>query len=143
MKKVFVFLAILILSCNSDDNSMASELQINKQNLLGKWYNKGSITNGGSFVNYNHNCTTSKDFQEFLDNDVINYIGFNSSCDNNLIYTNLWYLSDNQLTIDNFDPAFQTQFYTVLKITNDELKLNQIVNTSNGVENREIYFTRN
>ena len=42
MKKVFIFLAILILSCNSDDNSMVSELEINKQNLLGKWYQRAA-----------------------------------------------------------------------------------------------------
>lgn len=139
MKKIIIYfvLAGLIFSCNSDDNETAT--------ILGKWYIKGGNSNGGEFQNYNHDCETSRDFQEFFENDEVTFNGYNSACELNEVETSIWVLDGNILTVSNtqFDPMIYEYTYVVESLTNEELKLKQTVNTPEGTMVYVSTFTRN
>ncbi|MFT7251992.1 MAG: hypothetical protein ACI9FW_001747 [Flavobacterium sp.] len=142
---LFVFISIVITSCNSNDDSdaMSINLEINKQNLIGKWFVKEESTNGGGFENYQHNCTTLKDFQELLVDNTMKFVGYDSNCQINDLQEGIWYLDGTELMIDNYDPITSPDFFTVLSVTLDELRLKQTANTPNGVEVYEIHLTKN
>lgn len=144
MKKyIFAIIGLVILgACSSDDNGSQS---INANNLLGKWYLKGGTTNGGAFENYNHECTTSKDYQEFFANGNLDFIGYGSNCEVNDTDSSQWELNGNILTVSSpeFDPMIYSHEYIVESITSEELRLKITEETPDGTETRVIYLTRN
>lgn len=142
---LFAFIAIVIISCNSNDDSDASStnLEINQQNLIGKWFVKEESINGGSFENYQHDCSTLKDYQELLVDNSMKFVGHDSNCQIIDFQEGIWNLAGTELMISNYDPIILPDFFTVLSVTKDELKLKQTTNTSNGVEVYEIHLTRN
>ncbi|WP_339835995.1 hypothetical protein [uncultured Flavobacterium sp.] len=142
---LFAFIAIVITSCNSKDDSDTSStnLEINKQNLIGKWFVKEESINGGSFENYQHDCSTLKDYQELLVDSTMKFVGYDYNCQIIDFQEGIWYLDGTELMISNYDPIIPPDFFTVLSVTIDDLKLKQTVNTSNGVEVYEIHLTRN
>lgn len=143
MKKYFFgLIALFILgACNSDDNGSQA---ITKNNLYGKWYLKGGTTNGGAFENYEHECTTSKDYQEFFADGTLDFVGYGSNCEVNDTDSSNWALNGNILTISNtnFDPRVYSYNYIVENITAEELRLKITENTPEGIETNVIYLTR-
>ena len=139
MKKFILFLVFtgLTISCNSDDNESAT--------ITGKWYIKGGTLNGGEFQNYNHDCETSRDFQEFFTNGELTFNGHNTSCELNEVESAAWILNGNILTISSspFDPMLYEYTYIVESLTNDELILKQTVNEPEGIVVSLSTFTRN
>jgi hypothetical protein len=63
-KMLFIFLITITYGCNKNDDNQVidNNLEINEQNILGKWFLKGGTKNGGIFENYTHLCSTSKDY---------------------------------------------------------------------------------
>lgn len=144
MKKFILFLlfAGLTLSCNSNDDEGSA---ISEPTILGKWYIKGGTSNGGEFQNYNHDCETSKDFQEFFENAELTFNGYNAECALSDTQTSIWDLSGNILTVSNppQDPMIYQYTYVVESLTNDELILKQTVNDPEGIVVYRSTFTRN
>lgn len=144
MKKyILAIIGILILgACSSDDNG--SQV-INPNNLLGKWYLKGGTVNGGAFENYNHQCATSKDYQEFFANGVLDFVGYDVECEVIDTDSSQWELNGNVLTVSSteFDPMIYSYEYIVESITSEELRLRETVETPEGAETHVIYATRN
>ncbi|MBN8566177.1 MAG: lipocalin family protein [Flavobacteriales bacterium] len=144
MKKVILFLLFtgILFSCNSNDDegSITSE-----PTILGKWYIKGGTSNGGEFQNYNHDCSTSKDFQEFFENGEFTFNGFNAQCTLSDTQTSIWTLNGNILTVASppQDPMIYQYTYVIESLTNEELKLKQTVNEPEGVFVYITTFTRN
>lgn len=153
IKKIFLSIVFITLlnSCSDDNDANNSDpnaqLEINSQNLSGKWYMKGGTKNGGAFENYAHECSTSKDYQEFLANNNLDFIGFGSECTINDTNTSMWSLSDNELTVSNI-PSEEGGFiynlhYTIISLTRSELQLKLIVKEFEGESVYISYFTRN
>lgn len=145
MKKLlylFSAVALTLTSCSSDDGNGVT---ITSQDLLGKWYIKGGTVNNGSFENYNHDCATSRDFQEFFANQEIKFNGYNSSCELNDVETSNWILNGNTLTITNqyFDPMIYEYVYNIEKLTSEELIVKQSVNEPEGTLIYRTTYTRN
>lgn len=139
MKKIVLFLIFIGLtsSCNSDDQDSAT--------IIGKWYIKGGVSNEGEFQNYNHDCETSKDFQEFFTNREFTFNGFNSQCTLSDTQTSVWEMNGNVLTVSNtpFDPMIYQYTYVIESLTNEELKLKQTVNEPEGIVVYVTTYTRN
>lgn len=139
MKKIVLFLIFVGLtsSCNSDDQDSAT--------IIGKWYIKGGVSNGGEFQNYNHDCETSKDFQEFFANGEMTFNGFNAECASSNTQTSVWEMKGNVLTVSNtpFDPMIYQYTYVIESLTNEELKLKQTVNEPEGIVVYVTTYTRN
>jgi len=151
IKKILLSIVFVTLlnSCSDDNdvNNSNGQLEINSQNLLGKWYVKGGTKDGGAFQSYNHECNSSRDYQEFLSNNNLDFIGFSSDCVVNDTETSLWSLADSNLTVSNL-PSEQGNFtynyhYTIISLTSSELQLKQIVNEPEGQSVYISYFTRN
>ena len=144
MKKYFFgVIALFILgACNSDDNGSQA---ITKNNLIGKWYLKGGTTNGGAFENYEHECGTLKDYQEFFADGTLDFVGYGSNCEVNDTDSSNWDLNGNVLTISNLDqdPMTFSYDFIVESITAEELRLKITENTPEGIETNVIYMTRN
>lgn len=143
MKKVILFLLFtgILFSCNSNDDegSITSE-----PTIIGKWYIKGGTSNGGEFQNYNHDCSTSKDFQEFFENGELTFNGYNAQCTLSDTQTSIWTLNGNILTVASppQDPMIYQYTYVIESLTNEELKLKQTVNEPEGVVVYITTFTR-
>jgi hypothetical protein len=144
MKRCFLgIIAVLILgACNSDDNGSQA---FNRNDIIGKWYLKGGTTNEGAYENYNHECTTSKDYQEFLANGILDCVGYGSNCEVNDTDSSNWELKGNILTISNLnmDPMIYSYDYTVEQLTSNELRIKITENTPEGTETNVLYLTRN
>ena len=146
MKKMFfIFLIATVFSCNKNDDNQVVNLEIIAQNIIGKWYLKGGTKNGGAFENHTHLCSTSKDYQEFLSSNSINFVGYDSNCQISDTETSGWQIiQGNILMLSSYDPLIsQEDIYTILSITTEELKLKQTYETVNGVDVYEINLTRN
>jgi hypothetical protein len=143
MKKYFlgIILVLFFVACSSDDDASNT---ISSNNLVGKWFLKGGTINGGAFVNYDHECLTSKDYQEFFASGIVNYVGYGSDCEVNDTDSSEWELTGNILTVSSpeMDPAIYSYEYIVESITSAELRLKEIVDTPEGTEIRIIYFTK-
>ncbi len=139
MKKIILFLIFIGLtsSCNSDDQDSAT--------IIGKWYIKGEVSNGGEFQNYDHDCETSRDFQEFFANGELTFNGFNAECALSDTQTSVWEMNGNVLTVSNtpFDPMIYQYTYVIESLTNEELKLKQTVNEPEGIVVYVTTYTRN
>ena len=144
MRKYFLGLTLVLflVACSSDDNGSQA---INQNNLIGKWYLKGGTVNGGAFENYNHDCTASKDYQEFLENGNLEFVGYDVECEVDDTDSSLWRLEGNVLTISSpeFDPMNYSYDYIIESITSEELRLKETVEIPGGTETRIIYLTRN
>lgn len=144
MKKIILFLIIagLAQSCNTNDDEGSA---ISEASILGKWFIKGGTSNGGEFQNYNHDCETSRDFQEFFENAELTFNGYNAACELSDTETSIWELNGNILTVSSppFDPMIYEYTYFVESLTNEELKLKQTVNTPEGTVVYVSTFTRN
>lgn len=106
---------------------------------------KGGTRNGGDFENYIHDCTTSKDYQEFLVNGQLEYTEYGSNCVIDDTQTSEWELNGNILTVSSpeFDPMAYSFDYSIESITSEELRLKLIVEQPEGTETQIIYLTRN
>lgn len=146
MKRItmLIILVLFNLSCSSDDND---GLSVTKQNLLGKWYLKGGIVNNGVFEDYNHDCVTSRDFQEFFSNNIVTFNGYNIDCELDEIEESNWSLNGRKITVSNtqFDPMIYEYNFIVEKLTSDELILKQDgINEDTGQpEVYRLYLTKN
>lgn len=133
MKKITTLLlfVVLLTSCSSDDSN---GLAITEQNLLGKWYVKGGIINDGVFENYEHNCGTSKDFQEFFSNGTVSFNDYTTSCELNEAEFSNWELIGNKIIVSNtnFDPMIYQYEYAIVSLTSESLVLKQTL-TEGGI----------
>jgi len=146
MKKLlylFSAVALMLTSCSSDDD--ANTNTINSQNLIGKWYIKGGTINNGQFENYDHECASKRDFQEFFSNGEVTFNGYNTSCILSDTETSLWVLNGTTLTISNtnFDPMIYEYEYFIESLTSNELILKETVNEPDGMVTYRTIFTRN
>lgn len=148
MKLIAAALSIVlfgILGCDHDSSGSTSAINIDEQNLLGKWYIKGGTVNGGPFENYHHNCPSKKDYQEFGEESVI-FIEYGTDCtisDNEL---GGWHLDGNRLSVYSYDPVVHNSFnheYTIMSITSQELKLRSEYEAPEGTIIEISTFTRN
>lgn len=142
MKKllyVFSVVALLLVSCSKDDDSNA------QATIIGKWYFKGGTIDNSSFINYNNDCSTKRDFQEFFANGELVFNGFNSSCELDDVETSNWVKNGNTLTVSNtnFDPMIYEYKYTIEKLDASELILKQTVTEPEGVFVYRNTFTGN
>ncbi len=116
-----------MLSCSSNDDD-PKPAEITEANLLGKWFIRGGNINGGSYVDYEHKCTENRDYQEFLSNHMLRFIGYDKTCTISDNETSLWVLEGEELTVSNL-PGSSSPFkytFTVLKLTSAELKLHGV-----------------
>lgn len=142
MKKItLLFLIALLSACSSSENN---GLSITSQNLSGKWYLKGGTVNGGPFQEYVHDCTTSRDFQEFLTNGTLTFNEHNLACEQH-IETSNWVLNGFEITVTNtpLDPMIYENNYIIEDLTNQLLILKETVIEPEGTSINRIYFTRN
>lgn len=143
MRKIILilFVGALIFSCSNDDNGLA----ITEENLLGKWYLKGGTVDNGPFEDYEHNCSESKDFQEFFANGDLTFNGYNSSCNLSEVETSHWILSGTTLTVTtgSFEEIIQTDTFTVEEISSNRLILKRKVTLPDGEFVYRIHATRN
>ena len=142
MKKIILlFLIALSSACSSSDSN---GLSITSQNLSGKWYNKGGTVNGGPFQDYVNDCTTSRDYQEFLTNGTLTFNEHNLACEQN-VGTSIWVLNGYEITVSNtpFDPMVYEYKYIIEDLTNQLLILKETVIEPEGTSINRIYFTRN
>ncbi len=130
---IILFIVTLFYGCSSSDEQSSSN-----QLLLGKWYYKGTKINNNPIVLYQHQCSTSKSYRDFLENGTINKVTYYSDCgiyDDNLETT--WLRTNNTLTLTDFSP--ETQFtvsntYEIVNLTDQEMQLKQtIVNSDNTI----------
>lgn len=144
MKKYILGLVLVMFlsTCSSDDNGSRA---INANNLIGKWYLKGGTVNGGAFENYNHDCATSKDYQEFFANGNLDFVAYDIECEVNDTNSSEWSLNGNVLTVSSpeFDPMVYSYEYIVESISSEELRLRETVETPDGTETHVLYATRN
>lgn len=144
MRKYILGMAVLLIlaACGSDDNGSTV---INQGSLIGKWYLKGGTVNGGAFENYNHQCATSKDSQEFFANGNLAFVGYDAECEVSDTDASRWSVDGNVLTISNeeLDPWVYSYEYIIESLTSEELRLKETVETPDGTETRIIYLTRN
>jgi hypothetical protein len=142
MRKIILLLLVALLSaCSSNDSN---GLSITSQNLSGKWYLKGGTTNGGSFQDYDHQCSTSRDYQEFLTNGTLTFNEYNPACEQQ-IETSNWVLNGYEITVTNtaLDPMIYEYKYVIEDLTNQLLILKQTVTEPGGTSINRIYLTRN
>ena len=140
---VSLIFTLFTTSCSNDDDN--NGVAVTRQNLLGKWYLKGGTINNGTFQNYTHDCSTSRDFQEFFDNDILTYNGHSTACDLNEVETSNWILNGNTITVSNtnFDTILY-EYFVIESLTSTELVLKQNgVNEQTGEDEVvRIYATR-
>ena len=142
MKKIILLLLVALLSgCSSNDSN---GLSITSQNLSGKWYLKGGTTNGGPFQDYVHECSTSRDYQEFLTNGTVTFNEYNSACEQ-YVGTSNWVLNGYEITVTNppLDPMIYEYNYIIEDLTNQLLIVKETVIEPEGTSINRIYFTRN
>jgi len=121
---VLFLLGVLFFSCSSDDSGN----NFSEAKIIGKWNLVGVSINGGQYNDYAHDCITKRDFQEFLSNHELSFNGYNSECELVENEISVWKLSGNKLIVSNthFDPMIYTYYFTIIKLTSNELVIEQI-----------------
>ena len=112
MKKIlFLFVSTFVLgltSCDKDDDSSSTGIE-------GKWeYSQsGTIVAGQETLGpYDHECSSQKDYTEFLSGGVIKDYFFDIDCVQNLIQ-GTWSKSGNTLTINIDGETVNAQILTL------------------------------
>lgn len=142
MKKLlYAFALLALIGCTVDDESDGG-IPITEANILGKWYIKGGSINGGTFQDYENDCPTSQDFQEFFANHDLQFVGYNVDCEASDSETSSWSLSNNRLTVVNSGPVESTQIFTIYMLTDEELVLESTYNTPEGTVTELSNFAR-
>lgn len=117
LSAVFAFV-FAFSSCSKDEALTKQEM------LTGKWeFSKtGYISDTGveTTTDYNHECTTQKDFYQFLEGGIYNE-GYYSGCSLELS-TGTWSLSENMLS-RAFDGAVISGSWEIIELTSTTLKL--------------------
>ncbi len=114
-------MSILFIGCSSDDSG---SLPINEENLLGRWYFKGSTLDNGPFESYQDDCPASKNYMEILNTHDLKYYTHGTDCILSLVSSHTWTLNENHFTTVRHDPTVTApNFFTILKITEEELVL--------------------
>lgn len=128
-------------SCSSDDNGLA----ITEENLLGKWYLKGGTVDNGAFQNYEHNCSTAKDFQEFFADGALAFNGYNLACEWVEEEISNWDLSGNTLTVTTniTNGVDDVETFIIEELSSNKLVLKQNVTSPEGEFVFRIHATRN
>lgn len=143
MKKLLMLavLAAAFTACLDDDAvSEINHLPV-EQAILGKWYPQGGTVNGGSFTPYEDNdCTTLKDYQEFVNN-TVKFVGYNEACENDETSVSAYNINGNTLVVE--DEFFGDQEFTITSLTAQQLILTSTGNTPDGVQTVAAYFSRN
>ncbi|CAM4008898.1 lipocalin family protein [Flavobacterium antarcticum] len=137
---LLVVVSIFTFSCSNDNSS----LNVTKSNLIGKWYLTGGSVNGGSFVTYQHDCDSKRDFQDFLSNQVLAFTGFNEDCEISNTEVSNWELNGNKLTVSNtnFDPMNYSYEFIIKRLTTSELIIEISQETSEGTVKEQSVFVR-
>lgn len=139
------FILAAFAGCGSDDSSSNNgQLEINAQNLMGKWYMKGGTANDGPFESYWNKCETARDYQEFFGNDDLSFREHDFDCIQRT-ETSKWFLDGNELTVFSYfeGEMIYTNTYFIESITSEQLILSETVNEEEGVFHYKIYATRN
>ena len=149
MKKINVKALVLFVmmvcftACSSDDDAApVAETPDFSTLILGKWFIKGGTINGGAFQNYVHDCQSNRDYQEFLADGDIKFVGYNTNCEANDTQTDMWFIEGETLNITSFDPIVADMAYTIVTLNEDELVLKLTANTPDGVQTQVSHFTR-
>ena len=121
MKKLLFFVASIVLVGCSDDDSQDN--RSNEELIVGKWATLGSVRNDGPFVEYENDCPTQKNYNEFLSDGTITYYGYNSECENVEVEPGTYEVDGDILYLyDSFDPPLDKEF-TIVSLDEEELVL--------------------
>ena len=133
MKKIFLLLVSValvgtsLISCSSDDNDGSSS-----GDLVGKWYPEKTVSTilGEEYEEeYEHYCSTKKDYVEFKSNGAVYSVDYEEDCQ---AYESdgTWVKSGNDLTVtigeetETFKISTLTSSKLVVKTTITELGVN-------------------
>jgi len=124
MKKLLLvsFVAIALFSCSKDDDSSSSS----SSNIEGKWAfsKEGAIVSGNEVLaDYEHECTTKKDYIELVAGGVANDVYYPSDCVAD-VTTGTWTKSGNNVTM-TVGGMSQTAEIVTLNATTLKVKYNE------------------
>lgn len=156
MKKTILAILIILLSYSCSDDGKdeydltddLSYLNFQNEKLKGVWYFSKVIKADGSIENYNHICTTNKDYVDFQHYRIRDYYHWDNtdcsfsyndfSCDffsvNSYILTSCNIVVDGNYTYSNSNNTLRVDYATVRTLSNSENNTNNI---------KGLIFTRN
>ncbi len=81
MKNLVILITVLFLTigCSKEDEG-ASDLEITKNNLKGKWYYSEIILEDGSKIAYSEACSSNRDYIEIEESGTIDSSVFYANC---------------------------------------------------------------
>lgn len=106
-------LLIGVASCSDNENELTD-----KSTLVGKW-SVQTITDEDGVYNYEHECSSKKDYIEFKSNDTFIDVYYDEDCAEDS-YSGTYAVSGNKLTLSTEESAKRTYTFS---ITDDVLKL--------------------
>jgi hypothetical protein len=132
MKKltIFAFFVAILSSCNNDDTTTTVT---ENPTIVGKWEfsKEGTLSSNGQEVmeNYINECSTKKDYIQFLESGVYNdyFYGTNSA---ELVDTGNWSKSGNMLT-----NVTENETVEIIELTATSLKIK-------AVDGSDVYITQ-
>lgn len=120
MKINLIFITLFFLfSCSKEENSENKNLPLTTENIKGTWYLKQVVKADGTIVNYNHVCSTKKDYLEVDAFTVFRYYKYYSNCTD----TELVYGPDTYITTTNIVNSGSEFDGVVTKLTKTELEI--------------------
>jgi hypothetical protein len=155
MKKTILAVVIIILSysCSSDTKEYdvrddLSYLNFQNEKLRGVWYFSKVIKADGSIENYNHLCTTNKDYVDFQPTYIRDYYYWDTNdcsyfsnffiCNNYFVdgytLTNCYYVVEGSYTYSSANNSLRVDYPSVRTFSNPE---NNMINV------KGLIFTRN
>lgn len=131
MKKltIFAFFVAILSSCNNDDTTTSVT---ENPTIVGKWEfsKEGTISNGQEVMeNYINECSTKKDYIQFLESGVYNDYFYGTNCAE-LVDTGNWTKSGNMLT-----NVTENETVEILELTATSLKIK-------AVDGSDVYITQ-
>ncbi|WP_396188704.1 lipocalin family protein [Flavobacterium sp.] len=128
LKSIFLFIAIIALnSCSKEDDNLREITPT----LVGKWefskYVNYNAQNQEELTDYNHQCTTIKDFIQFDANGIMSDSYSHSNCQAETgIYT---YIIENDVVRFYNGNTLAPYFLKILSLTSSQVKVQWIRNT--------------
>lgn len=132
MKKltIFAFFVAILSSCNNDDTTTTVT---ENPTIVGKWEfsKEGTLSSNGQEVmeNYINECSTKKDYIQFLESGVYNDYFYGTNC-SELVDTGNWTKSGNMLT-----NVTENETVEIIELTATSLKIK-------AVDGSDVYITQ-
>lgn len=126
-----IALSIAFTSCNDDDDDKKVTLE---SQLIGKWYWEKDIVNGTEDINDEFECSTQKDYSEFLPAGKVMHKTYNEKCQEEILEGSSWKLESKTLTLIDFFESDETDIFTIKNITENIIELHYEKVLENGKE---------